>query len=120
MADHDTAAAVREAAPGVCVIDISGDVTSASESVPVAAYADTVRRGASAVALSFAALDYMNCGGIGLPVMLLVRAQRQERRVLGDGLSERYRQTFELTRLDEAAGIHDSEAAALAAAGVGA
>jgi anti-sigma B factor antagonist len=59
----------------------------------------------------------MNSGGIGLLVTLLVRAQRQGERVLAFGLSEHYQQIFELTRLDEAVGIHESEDAALAAAG---
>jgi len=72
----------------------------------------------TAVVLDFGALDYMNSGGIGLLVMLLVRAQRQHQRVLAFGLSEHYRQIFELTRLDEAVGIHDSQDDALAAAGV--
>jgi anti-sigma B factor antagonist len=43
-----------------------------------------------------------------------VRAQRQRQRVLAFGLSDHYRQIFELTRLDEAVGIHDSEDEALA------
>ncbi len=67
-----------------------------------------------AIVLSFAGLDYMNSGGIGLLVTLLVRAQRQRQRVLAYGLSDHYRQIFELTRLDEAVGIHDSEEDALA------
>jgi anti-sigma B factor antagonist len=65
--------------------------------------------------LNFTGLDYMNSGGIGLLVMLLVRAQRQHQRVLAYGLSDHYRQIFELTRLDEAVSIHDDEGAALAA-----
>ena len=67
--------------------------------------------------LNFSGLDYMNSGGIGLLVTLLVRAQRQQPEVLAYGLSDHYRQIFELTRLDEAVGIHDSEDDALAAAG---
>ena len=66
--------------------------------------------------LDFSGLDYMNSGGIGLLVTLLVRVQRQGQRLLAFGLTEHYRQIFELTRLDEAIGIHDTEAAALAAA----
>ena len=46
----------------------------------------------------------MNSGGIGLLVTLLVRAQRQHQQVLAYGLSDHYRQIFELTRLDEAVG----------------
>jgi anti-sigma B factor antagonist len=58
----------------------------------------------------------MNSGGIGLLVTLLVRAQRQRQRVLAYGLTDHYRQIFELTRLDEAVGIHDTEDEALEAA----
>jgi len=49
-------------------------------------------------------------------VTLLVRANRQRQRLLACGLSEHYRQIFELTRLDEAIGIYDSEADAIGAA----
>ncbi len=42
-----------------------------------------------------------------------MRAHRQHQRLLAYGLTDHYRQIFELTRLDEAIGIHDSEAAAL-------
>ncbi len=113
MHESATAADVREAAPGVCVIDITGDVTAASEEALVAAYDDASARGARAIVLSFAGLAYMNSGGIGLIVMLLVRAQRADQRVLAYGLSGHYRQIFELTRLDEAVAIHDSEQDAL-------
>jgi anti-sigma B factor antagonist len=48
-------------------------------------------------------------------VTLLVRANRQKQKLLACGLNDHYRQIFELTRLDEAITIHDSEADALAA-----
>jgi anti-sigma B factor antagonist len=81
------------------------------------AYAEATES-ATAVVLDFSDLEYMNSGGIGLLVTLLVRAQRGGRRLLAIGLSEHYRQILELTRLDEAIGIHANEAEALAAAGV--
>ena len=56
--------------------------------------------------LDFGRLDYMNSGGIGLLVTLLVRVQRQGQRLMAVGLSEHYRQILALTRLDEAIGIH--------------
>ena len=65
--------------------------------------------------LNFTGLEYMNSGGIGLLVTLLVRANRQSQRLLAYGLNDHYRQIFELTRLDEAIGIHADEADALAA-----
>ena len=39
--------------------------------------------------------------------------------LLAFGLNEHYRQILELTRLDEAIGVHATEAAALAAVGAG-
>jgi anti-sigma B factor antagonist len=98
----------------VSVIDIRGDVTAGSEDVLMAAYDEA--GDARAIILNFSELSYMNSGGIGLLVTLLVRANRQGRRLLAFGLSEHYRQIFELTRLDEAVGIHDSEQDAVAAA----
>ena len=97
------------------VVDIRGDVTAGSEGVLMAAYDEA--GDARAIVLNFTELDYMNSGGIGLLVTLLVRANRQGQRLLAFGLSDHYRQIFELTRLDEAVGIHDSEPEALAAAG---
>ena len=99
-----------------CVVDIRGDVTAGSEDVLMSAYTDAAD--ARVIILNFSGLSYMNSGGIGLLVTLLVRANRRSQRLLAFGLSDHYRQIFELTRLDEAVGIHDTEAAALAAAGV--
>jgi anti-sigma B factor antagonist len=116
MPEAATTFEVREVSEGARVIDIKGDITSASEDVLMDAYNRASEPGVRAVVLSFAELDYMNSGGIGLLVTLLVRAQRQRQRVLAFGLSDHYRQIFELTRLDEAVGIHDSEDEALAEA----
>jgi anti-sigma B factor antagonist len=98
------------------VIEIKGDVTAASEQVLMDAYTRASGDGVRAIVLDFRGLEYMNSGGIGLLVTLLVRAQRQHQRMLAFGVSEHYRQIFELTRLDEAVGIHDSEEQALEAA----
>jgi anti-sigma B factor antagonist len=114
MPEAATTFEVREVSEGARVIEIKGDITSASEDVLMDAYGRASESGVRAIVLSFAELDYMNSGGIGLLVTLLVRAQRQRQRVLAFGLSDHYRQIFELTRLDEAVAIHDSEAEALA------
>jgi anti-sigma B factor antagonist len=116
MPEAATSFDVREVSDAARVIDIKGDMTAASEDVLMDAYGRASADGVRAIVLSFAGLDYMNSGGIGLLVTLLVRAQRQRQRVLAYGLSDHYRQIFELTRLDEAVGIHDNEADALEAA----
>ena len=107
---------VRRIDGGVAILDIQGDITSASEDALGEAYAEAAEGGTRAVALNFTGLEYMNSGGIGLLVTLLVRANRAKQRLLAYGLTEHYRQIFELTRLDEAIGIYDTEAEALAAA----
>jgi anti-sigma B factor antagonist len=96
------------------ILRIRGEITGASEQPLMAAYAES--DGASSIVLDFSQLDYMNSGGIGLLVTLLVRTQRAGQRLLAVGLSDHYRQILALTRLDEAIGIHDDERSALAAA----
>ncbi|MEO6471041.1 MAG: STAS domain-containing protein [Aeromicrobium sp.] len=117
MSEAITTFDVRHASEATRVIDIKGDITAQSEDVLMDAYTRASVKGVQAIVLNFSTLDYMNSGGIGLLVTLLVRAQRQHQGILAYGLSDHYRQIFELTRLDEAVNIHDSEAGALAAVG---
>jgi anti-sigma B factor antagonist len=109
---------VRQVNGTVSVVDIRGDVTAASETALGEAYAAASTPTTAAVVLNFTGLEYMNSGGIGMLVTLLIRANRQRQRLLAYGLNQHYRQIFELTRLDEAIGIHDSEDAAVAAVDV--
>lgn len=99
------------------ILRIGGDVTSASEGDLMASFTRAMDDGATAVILDFSGMEYMNSGGIGLLVTLLVRAQRGGARLLATGLSDHYRQILSLTRLDEAIEIHADEAVALAAVG---
>ena len=107
---------VRHAADGVGVIEIHGELTAASEDALTEAYNAATEGGASVVVIDFSGLEYMNSGGIGLLVTLLVRANRFKQRLLACGLDDHYRQILELTRLDEAISIYGDEAEALAAA----
>jgi anti-sigma B factor antagonist len=108
---------VRELSPRTSVVDIRGDVTAASEGALMDAYSKASGPATRVLVLNFSGLEYMNSGGIGMLVTLLVRANRQRQQLLAFGLNDHYRQIFELTRLDEAIGIHETEAEALAAAG---
>ena len=113
MPEAATTFEVRELSERARAIDIKGDITANSEDVLMDAYGRASDNGVKAIVLNFAGLEYMNSGGIGLLVTLLVRAQRGGGRLVATGLSDHYRKIFELTRLDEAVGIHDSEAEAL-------
>ena len=115
MTTGTTTVDVRPLAAGIWGIGIAGDVTSASEGPLMEAYAQATAAGATVLVLDFGRLDYMNSGGIGLLVTLLVRVQRQGQRLMAVRLSDHYRQILALTRLDEAIGIYDDDAAALAA-----
>ena len=108
---------VRKVGDQTSVIDIKGDVTAASEGVLMDAYSQAGGEKTKNVLLNFSGLEYMNSGGIGMLVTLLVRANRNKQNLMAYGLNDHYRQIFELTRLDEAIGIHQSEADALHSAG---
>ena len=98
------------------VLSIKGEINAFAESALMDAYSQATNAGAKVIVLDFTGLEYMNSSGIGLLVTLLIRTQRQKQRLLAFGLSEHYRQIFELTQLDKAIGIHPTEAAALTAA----
>ena len=104
---------VRRVGDGVAVVDIKGDVTAACEPVLMSAYEAAGGGKTSRLVLNFGGLEYMNSGGIGMLVTLLVRANRQRQELAAYGLSDHYREIFELTRLDEAIAIYDNEESAL-------
>lgn len=107
---------VRKLNAKASVIDIAGDVNTAAEQALTNAYAEASSGGARTIILNFTRLDYMNSSGIGLLVMLLVRANRAGQKLLAYGLSEHYQHIFELTRLNEAIRTFPAEAEAVAAA----
>ncbi len=107
---------VRKVGNVAGIIDIKGEVTAFAEKVLNEAYAEASANNVRAVLLNFSGLEYMNSSGIGLLVTTLIRANRQGQKLMVFGLSEHYRHIFELTRLNEAIGVYDSESTALGAA----
>jgi anti-sigma B factor antagonist len=116
MSKPDVTMHVRKANDQVSVVDIQGQINAFAESALMEAYTRAARNGSEAILLNFSDLEYMNSGGIGLLVTLLIRAQRQGKRLLAYGLTEHYQQIFELTRLNEAIATFRDEAEALDAA----
>jgi anti-sigma B factor antagonist len=104
---------VRTVNDSVSIIDIQGEINAFVEDELMDAYNRASVNGTQAIALNFSELAYMNSGGIGLLVTLLIRAQRQGQQLLAYGLNEHYQQIFELTRLNEAITIFPTEAQAL-------
>ena len=107
---------VREAGEKASIIDVEGDLTAFAEAVLMDAYNQASDGRARAIILNFEDLEYMNSSGIGLLVTLLIRINREKQQLLTYGLSDHYRSIFQITRLDDAIAIHDSEEEAVRAA----
>jgi anti-sigma B factor antagonist len=107
---------VRKVSSKVSVIDLQGELTAFAEDMLLDAYNLASDRGTRAIVVNFEGLEYMNSSGIGLLVTLLIRVNREKQKLLAYGLSEHYRNIFQITRLDDAISMHDSEEEAVWAA----
>jgi anti-sigma B factor antagonist len=107
---------VRRIDANASVIDVKGELTAFAEGVLMDAYNQASDGKVRAIVLNFEGLEYMNSSGIGLLVTLLIRVNREKQRLLTYGLSEHYRSIFQITRLDDAIGIYDTEDEAVGAA----
>jgi anti-sigma B factor antagonist len=84
-------------------IDREGDAALAEASSRAAAL------GAPVVELDFAGVDYINSTGIALIVGLLAQARARGIDITACGLSDHYREIFEITRLADFMRIADNE-----------
>ena len=94
---------------GIAVIDLIGDLNASAEGALEEAYARATAGGAEAVALSFERAQYINSTGIALIVGLLAQARRNRVEVKAFGLSDHYREIFEITRLADFMTIADDK-----------
>jgi anti-sigma B factor antagonist len=99
--------------PGVSVFDLHGEMTAFSEQKMIDAYHQVSGVGSQIIILNFKSLEYMNSSGIGLLIMILVRANRSRQKLVASGLDEHYKMIFELTRLNEAIPVYETVQEAL-------
>ena len=97
---------VDEASDGVRLV-LRGDIDLLADEALAAASAAAAARGASSLTLDFNAIDYINSTGIALIVRLLAEARRDRRTVVAVGLSDHYRELFQITRLSDYMTIAD-------------
>lgn len=116
MTDLQIMCTVRPIDAHTSIIGVRGELNLPAESPLMEAYAQASGPATRAIVLDLNGLEYMNSGGIGLLVTLMVRMKRENQRLFVFGLNEHYRQIFQTARLDEVIGVYDTEAAALAAA----
>ena len=116
MPEAQVSMEVRDAGEKASIIDVHGELTAFAEGVLMDAYNQASDGQARAIILNFEDLEYMNSSGIGLLVTLLIRVNREKQRLLTYGLSAHYQNIFQITRLDDAISIYDSEEEAIRAA----
>ncbi|HEV2723497.1 MAG TPA: STAS domain-containing protein [Thermoleophilaceae bacterium] len=98
MATREFEVAVRER-DGTPVIELVGDVDATAGEALEAGYAEAVADCPAAVALDFARAEYINSSGIAVIVGLLALARSTGIEIKAYGLSDHYREIFEITRL---------------------
>jgi anti-anti-sigma factor len=101
---------------GVVIIDLAGDITREAESALNQVFAAAVEDAAAErVILNFGDVVYINSSGIALIIGLLARARQQHSAVSAFGLSDHYREIFDITRLSDYISIYSDERTALSA-----
>jgi anti-anti-sigma factor len=97
------------------VIDLSGEIDGGAEAALDRAYVDAGALGKPIVHLNFTDVGYINSTGIALIVGILARARKDGREITAYGLSEHYREIFQITRLADFVRMYPDEASAIAA-----
>ena len=82
-------------------IHCEGDLNGRADEAMETAYTESAALGASQITLDFEQVGYINSTGIALIVRLLTSARADGRTVRAVGLTDHYRQIFEITRLSD-------------------
>jgi anti-anti-sigma factor len=101
----------------VAVIDLSGEINVEAEAALNDAYAAAMSAEAGSRdrrAAELRKVTYINSTGIALIVGLLAKARQTHTPLMTCGLSDHYREIFEITRLSDFMSIASDEASALA------
>lgn len=111
MTDRFTAAVLDDG--GTPVIELQGQIDGDATATLLAAW-DRAAAGASRVLLDFSAAEYINSTGLAIIVQVLARARSEGCEVHAVGLTDHYREIFEITRLSDFVTIQADRATALA------
>jgi anti-anti-sigma factor len=93
-------------------IDLAGDIDGSARETFDHAYAEAAATRAPSMLLDFGDVDYINSTGIALIVGLLGRARADGIAVAACGLTDHYREIFEITRLSDFMSIYPDAASA--------
>jgi anti-anti-sigma factor len=98
----------------VPILELEGRIDGSAESALLAGWDAAVTTAGDRVILDFEAVDYINSTGLAVLVQLLARARATGVAVHAVGLTEHYREIFDITRLSDFVTVHPDRAAALA------
>jgi len=98
---------------GTAVVDLPPQIDSSAEHALNGAYAAAVDHGSKTVLLNFSSVEFLSSTGIALIVGILARARKDGRKITAAGLSDHYKEIFEITRLADFMTIFVDENAAL-------
>ena len=107
----DSASVRREDA--VAIVDLPTRIDASAEQTLNEAYEGAISGGSTRVILNFSGVDYLSSTGIALIVGILARSRKEGRQVSASGLSDHYREIFEITRLADFMRIFPDERAAI-------
>lgn len=97
----------------IVIIDLHGEINAFAENVLNRAYAEASEQKPPTILLNFADVDYINSTGIALIVRLMAEARKTGISLIASGLSEHYREIFNITRLADFMTIFPDEVTAL-------
>ncbi len=98
---------------GVAVIDLPAQIDNSAEQTLTEAYATATRGEGSRIVLNFAGVEYLSSTGIALIVGMLAKARKDAKAISSFGLSDHYREIFEITRLADFMKMYADESAAV-------
>lgn len=94
------------------VVDLSGDINRDSDATLTSAYNEASRM-SSTILLNFTDTGYINSTGIAVIVGILARSRADGKEVRACGLSDHYKEIFEITRLSDFMTIFSDETSAV-------
>ena len=100
---------------GLAVLDLHGEIDAAADTDLNGAYETAIVANPPKVLLNFDDVSYINSTGIALIVGLLAEARGSGRSIVACGLSEHYKDIFEITRITDFMTLFADETAALSA-----
>ena len=98
---------------GTAVVDLPAQIDSTAEHALNDSYAAAAAHGSKTVLLNFAGVEFLSSTGIALIVGILARARKDGRAISASGLSDHYKEIFEITRLADFMTIFSDENSAL-------